>query len=296
MHRTFLITALLATLAATPAPAETGLTLIPGFSHPESVLIAGERRFVSNIGTKLDPLAHDGDGFISELDAEGRIVALRAFPAEGRPLDAPKGMAVLDGVLYVADINRVAGFDLSSRRQVFEARLEGHDPALLNDLAAMEGDLAVSDTLSGTIWRLDVKSRGFSLLATGLPGVNGLAWNSDRQHLLAAGLGARFEGGDLFAVSPQGKVEKLEKSPHGVFDGLALLADGHLLLSDWRSIDPPTPGALTLHTADGHLVKTLDFGHPLQGPADFAIDPETRRLWLPLTLSGKLLIAPLPDE
>ncbi|HJP69699.1 MAG TPA: hypothetical protein VJ846_12430, partial [Sphingomicrobium sp.] len=39
-------------------------TVVAGFASPESVLISGGRRFVSNIGRVLDPVAKDGDGFI----------------------------------------------------------------------------------------------------------------------------------------------------------------------------------------------------------------------------------------
>lgn len=105
--------ALAVTLAGAPARAASEPRVVTGFAHPESVLIDGDRRFVSNIGEKLDPLGHDGDGFVSELDADGRIVALRALPIDSDRLDSPKGMAMLGGRLYVADIDRIVGFDLS---------------------------------------------------------------------------------------------------------------------------------------------------------------------------------------
>ena len=107
--------ALAVTLARPAAHAASEPRVVTGFAHPESVLIDGDRRFVSNIGEKLDPLGHDGDGFLSELAADGRIVALHALPIDGDRLDAPKGMAMLAGKLYVADIDRVVGFDLSTR-------------------------------------------------------------------------------------------------------------------------------------------------------------------------------------
>ncbi|HUN12500.1 MAG TPA: hypothetical protein PLE50_09580, partial [Rhabdaerophilum sp.] len=132
----FLVAALLA--GGMPARAEQPIRVVSGFKNPESVLIDGARRFVSNIGEKLDPVGHDGDGFISELDAEGRIVALHAMPIDGAKLDAPKGMAMLGGRLYVADINRVVGFDPATRKQVFEARVPGDSPSLLNDIDVVD--------------------------------------------------------------------------------------------------------------------------------------------------------------
>jgi hypothetical protein len=62
--------------------------VIDGFQSPESVLIVGDRRFVSNIGRVLDPVAKDGDGYISEVSADGKAIMDRAFPPANETLDA----------------------------------------------------------------------------------------------------------------------------------------------------------------------------------------------------------------
>lgn len=295
MRRTtsaFLI--LLATaLAGSPALAAAETRVVSGFSHPESVLIDGNRRFVSNVGAKLDPLGHDGDGFISELDADGRIVALHAFPSDGGKLDAPKGMAVLGGTLYVADIDRVVGFDLTTRRQVFEAKVPAGGPTLLNDVAATQDALVVSDTLRSVVWRVDVHSGAFATIADGIPGANGIVRDAAGKRLLVVGLGAKFDGGDLFEIPDGGAARRIAKGPHGILDGLALLPDGRMVISDWRSIDPPTAGAVTLHAADGTLTKTLDFGRAIRGPADFAVDVAKGEIWIPAMVDETVVIAPL---
>ncbi|WP_428699843.1 hypothetical protein [Stappia sp.] len=288
-----LFAGVLAALALSPAQADTAARIIEGFSNPESVLIDGPRRFVSNLGAKLDPTGHDGDGFISELDATGRIVALRAFPAEGETLDAPKGMALADGRLYVADIDRVVGFDVSSRRKVFEARVPTGAPGLLNDLVSVPEGLAVTDTLRGTVYRVDLGTGAFTSVASGIPGANGIAWDARGNRLLVAGLGARFEGGDLFEVSVDGAVRKLDRGPHGILDGLVLLPGERMLLSDWRAFDPPTPGVLSLHAGDGTELARLSLPREVHGPADFAVDTAAGAIWVPLMQDGMVLVAPL---
>lgn len=283
--------------ASTPALAETP-RVVAGFKHPESVLIVGARRFVSNIGEKFDPLAKDGDGFISELDGEGRVVALKAFPADGAKLDAPKGMASLGGRLYVADIDRIVGFDLTSRKQVFEARAPEGGATFLNDLTTMEGALVVTDTFRGLVSRVDVTSGVFTTLASAVPGANGVVWDGARKRLLVVGSGAKFEGGDLFEIDmtrPDAPtLKKLEKGPHGVLDGLALLADGRILVSDWVAFDPPRPGVALVLAPDGGSAKPLDFGRPLIGPADFALDAEKGEIWMPAMADGVVVIAAAP--
>lgn len=292
---TRLLLALAAGIAATPVHADTHATVIPGFSNPESVLISGDRRFVSNIGKTLDPLGHDGDGFISELDEHGVIVALNAFPGEENTLDAPKGMAFLDGRLYVADINRIVCFDLSSRQQVFVAPLKVEGPILLNDIAVQDGALVITDTLAGRVYRLDVADGSFEMIADGIPGANGIVNDADNHRLLVVGLGAKFEGGDLYEI-PEGKAPgKLPQGPHGILDGLALLSGGRMVTSDWRSIDPPTHGSISLLDGDGSVIRAIETGVAITGPADFAVDAEEGNIWIPATVDGAVVIVPLVD-
>lgn len=287
----FLVAALLA--GGMPARAEQPIRVVSGFKNPESVLIDGARRFVSNIGEKLDPVGHDGDGFISELDAEGRIVALHAMPIDGAKLDAPKGMAMLGGRLYVADINRVVGFDPATRKQVFEARVPGDSPSILNDIDVVDGALVVSDTLRGKLYRLDIGTGTFAVFADGIPGANGVVWDAKAKRVLVVGLGARFEGGDVFEVRADGATHKIENGPHGILDGLALLPDGRMIVSDWRAINPPVPGTITVLAADGSAEKKLDLGREIHGPADFAVDAVRGEIWVPALLDGAIVIAPL---
>jgi len=302
MHR-FLFAALaaaswLAGCQATPpaAGAPPAEKTIAGFALPESVAMAGSRVFVSNIGARLEPAAKDGDGFISELDAEGRRVALHALPLPGdAPLHAPKGMAVAGGRLYVADIDRVAGFDLASGRRVFDAAVQGSAPALLNDLAVERDDaLLVSDTFRGQLLRLDLRSGRYTLLAGNIPGANGIAVDAQHHVALVVGLGARFEGGDLFEVDLRapGVARRVEGGPHGILDGIALLSDGSLLVSDWVKIGAAAPGTIARLGRDGRNLGVVATSAPLHGPADFHLDAQ-QRLWVPSLLDQQVRVIPL---
>lgn len=112
-------------LAAMKAQAQEPLRIVDpavavdGFSLPESVVTIGHRHFVSNMGKTLEPLAFDGDGFISEIDDTGGLVDARAFPKDATKLNAPKGLAVVGNLLLVADIDRIVGFDLTTGQTAF---------------------------------------------------------------------------------------------------------------------------------------------------------------------------------
>lgn len=81
--------------------------------------------------------------------------------------------------------------------------------------------------------------------------------------------------------------------PHGILDGLALLPDRSMVISDWRAINPSMAGTVARLAPDGSVVGTLDVGLPLHGPADFAVDTAKTKIWIPATLDGAIVIAPL---
>jgi len=87
--------------------------IINGFAMPESVTLDGKRFFVSNQGQ--DVFSKDGDGFISEISEDGKLIELKFLPQKG-VLHAPKGMTVADGILYVADLDRIVGFDIKTKK------------------------------------------------------------------------------------------------------------------------------------------------------------------------------------
>ena len=266
-------------------------TVVSGFASPESVLISGGRRFVSNIGRVLDPVAKDGDGFISEVSADGQIVNLRAFPPKGESLNAPKGMAVAGARLYVADIDRVVGFDLTTGGKVFEAHLPQGTPPLANDLATVdENTLLVTDTFRNAVYRLDLGSGEYTELTNQIPGANGIAYDQRHRRAIVVGLGERFSGGDLFFLGADGIPKRAEKGPHGILDGLELLPDGRMVVSDWTAVDRPTPGVLKILSSEGEVLRTLDLGVSINGPADFAIDKANLTFWIPALVENTVVI------
>ncbi|MBK9681198.1 MAG: hypothetical protein IPO69_20475 [Saprospiraceae bacterium] len=78
---------------------------------PESVLFDANNQvlYVSNIeGT--EPWGADGKGSIGQLGLDGKII--NAEWVKG--LQAPKGMGIFNGKLYVADLKEVVTIDIAS--------------------------------------------------------------------------------------------------------------------------------------------------------------------------------------
>jgi sugar lactone lactonase YvrE len=270
---------------------------VEGFASPESVAAdaQGKRIFVSNIGTKLDPTAKDGDGFISEISADGSIV--RKFFTPKGTLNAPKGLATTQDTIYVTDIDRVVGFDLNSGRQVFSLDFSSTGSSFLNDLVAINDQtLLVTTSDLGTIYRISVTEKKFSPFSGHIPGANGIAYFPQNKQVVVNGLGDKFNGkGSVYIASLQDTtpVFKRLNSPEGYLDGIAFLDGNSVIYSDWVGIQNPIPGVINRLNLRTNKVDTLILPMEVHGPADFYYQPTTRLFFLPLTLDGKVIISKL---
>ena len=282
---------LLALLVALALPAlATSITVektIPGFSSPESVVVSGDDVFVSNLGAKLEPMEKDGDGFISKLDRQGNIKVLKWVDK----LNAPKGLIAVNGVLYVADIDRVLGYRQRDGKPVFELDLAASGSKFLNAFARYDNRrLLLSAADLSKVFVIDLLSRSYRELKFDSPprGPNGLKklgprlmvveWGSDNQ-----------ANGKVKAYLLDGYTAKLEKtwepSPAGYFDGVVSLGANRWLISNWVKFEP---GGLlqVLDTRDGK-VSVANEKIPLAGPADLFLDDQNK-LWVPGMLEGKV--------
>ena len=118
---------------------------------PESVLFdhTTDIIYVANIEGKSDEL--DGSGFISQMSLDGKITNLRW--ATG--LNAPKGMGLYRGKLYVTDVYRLV--EINTATGQVEKTYDAIDQknAFLNDVTvAKDGTVYVSDSRFDKIYRL----------------------------------------------------------------------------------------------------------------------------------------------
>jgi hypothetical protein len=129
------------------APQASGPTLQPlwtltgDFQAPESAYYHGESNtvFVSSINGQI--LEKDGNGYISRLSPDGKVVSAKWVTG----LNAPKGMRSVGGTLWVSDIDEVVSMDVATARITARVKVDGAQ--FLNDLAtAPDGTVYVSDS------------------------------------------------------------------------------------------------------------------------------------------------------
>ncbi len=273
--------ALMATTAcareASEAPRATTIALTPmwtveGLAAPESVLLSADGGFfyVSNVNGEGD--AKDGNGFISRISRDG-IVLQREW-ATG--LDGPKGMALKDGKLYVADITRLVVIDAASGKT--EKIIEAPGAGFLNDVALLsDGAIIAADSNTGAIYRVDGDAATVWINDPQLRSVNGLLPVGGKLYITTM-------QGLLIETDPVTRALKVVASGLGDADGLARLPDGSFLVSEW-------PGRLFHVTAAGEISTVSDSRESETYINDFLVtDDLTRKVlvvphWKPGSLT-----------
>jgi hypothetical protein len=211
--RAFVVTLWLASALAGPGPA--GAMQISGLESPQSFLAdpATNSYFISNVNG--DPGARDNNGFITKLNGNAEIVGFK-FIAGGRDnmtLHAPKGMAVIENILYVADLDTLRAFDKNTGQSIttvaFPTQKSASGSMSLIDIAAgSQGLLYISDMGGNTIYQVDTAHQHHvSVLVHDerLAGPAGLAIHPKTGHLVAVS----WDKGHIMDITPDGMLTEL---------------------------------------------------------------------------------------
>jgi sugar lactone lactonase YvrE len=255
-----------------------------GFQTPESVLYdpEGDRYLVSNINGK--PGDADGNGYISVLSPEGKVTTEKWIEGgkNKATLNAPKGMTIVNGVLFVADIDTVRSFDAKTGAPKADVKIAG--ATFLNDVAAgMDGKVYVSDTgmkqnakgdFDGTgtdaVWTID-KGKATALAkdaSLGRP--NGLVLGPTGLWVVT------FASGELYRLDDKGKKQDAIKLPKGTLDGLLLVGDS-LYISSWEA------SAVYKGKPAGPFEVVIP---NVKSPADIGFDTKRNRIVVPLFMEN----------
>jgi outer membrane protein assembly factor BamB len=248
-----------------------------GLDGPESaVLDSGEGViYVSNVNG--EPGAADGNGYISKLSLKGEI--LDKEWATG--LDAPKGLALHDGKLYVSDIDKLVVIDTATGEIV--ASHEAPGATFLNDVGVHDdGRVFVSDMMQNQIWKLEGDQFELWIEDETLGNPNGVLAEDSR--LLLATWGKPKEDfstdvpGHLKAIDYATKeITDLGNQPVGNLDGIEPDGQGGYLVTDWLS------GGLYKFDAEGKAEMIMDLN---QGSADHEYVESENLVIIPMMMDG----------
>lgn len=267
---------LLALLLALPlmAHAQVDLELLwetEGLRTPESVLfypgegdVEAAYLLVAEIEGEGEAL--DGKGGIAKLSLEGEILDKNWV----RGLNAPKGMGIADGILYVADVLEVVAIDIKTQEIV--DRVEVPDAIFLNDIAVDKNNVVyVSDTRTNKVHRIvDGEVEEF---LTDIPAANGLTVVGP--HLYVAG------GDSLWRATADGYVAKVAEGFAEGADGVEMIGDDGFIVTAWAG--------LVYHvTPEGEVKKLMDSRDPRTNTADLGWNPTDEVIYIPTFFSDSV--------
>jgi hypothetical protein len=269
---------------------KTPLPIKEGFSTPESVLYDGDSDvyLVSNING--EPLGADDNGFIAKVSPDGKISEPKWIDGakDNIKLDAPKGMAIAGGVLYVSDINVVRQFDAKTGEPKGDIKIDG--ATFLNDIAAApDGGVYVSDsgldakfasTGTDAIYHISKDGKVHALIKDKTLGApNGIAAGSD-----GSVWAVTFQSGEIYQINAKGKKVSPQKLPQGQLDGVVTLDNGEMLVSSWA-------GSSVFRGKPGGEWKAVV--ENVKSPADIGWDPKRKRLLIPSFQGNSVILNPL---
>ncbi len=193
----------------------------PELTTCESVCYNPEKDVLYVACINGNPAEKDGNGFIAQVSTSGKIVDQKWI--EG--LNAPKGMGVFEGKLYVTDIDRIVEIEIKQGQIVNDYMVEGAE--FLNDISIDgSGNVFVSDARMNKIHLLADNTVETWLESEMLKGPNGLF--AEDGHLLIG------ISGSVLKVDIETKaIEVYVENTTGI-DGLEADGNGNYLISDWQ--------------------------------------------------------------
>ncbi len=242
---------------------------------------SGKEYFISSVNG--EPEEADNNGFITKLDANGKVISLK-FIQGGKndvTLHARNGMALVDQTLYVADLDRVRGFDTTTGKPtvtipVSDSASNKSSRVSLSDLAFDgKGLLYSSDQKANRIYRIDLATKQVSLLIAdpALAGPAGLAVHPKSGQLIAVS----WDKGKIFEIAPDGVLTELVSN--GFFSGRFKNLRG-VDFDRWGNmyVSDSTTGKVWRMTWDKRFQVIAEY---LPSPGDLGIDRTNNLILVP---------------
>ncbi|CAN5118468.1 ATP/GTP-binding protein [soil metagenome] len=221
--------------------------------------------YVANING--DPSGKDGNGFISKVDLDGKITNLKWVTG----MDAPKGMGIISGKLYVSDIDRVHEIDIASGNILNTYKAEG--AKFLNDVATgSDGKVFISDSGTGQVLLLE---NGKISLWTSQPNPNGLLVEN------GALLIALWDAKTLNSIDLETKVLTQKTDSIDNPDGIEAVGDGGYFVSSWN-------GMIHYVSSDWKRTLLLDTRPDSVSAADIEYIPSKKLLLVPTFFKNRV--------
>ncbi len=222
---------------------------------------AGEKvLYVSNMGPSKSPGAKDGDGSIGKVGLDGTVIAAEWI----KGLDAPKGLGLYEGKLYIADIDRVVVIDVA--KGIIKESIVITGAGSLNDLTVdVKGVVYVSDHKLGKIY--EVKDGEASVFVEGVKNPNGVLAHEKQFYILSQG--------DVLLVQPDRSLQTVVTGLDPSVDGIESIVGNDFLVTCAKGI------IYEVNVATGAAHVLLDQREAGVQSADLGYDARNGILYVP---------------
>jgi len=231
------------------------------FKVPESVLFNKKANvlYITNIDGK-DPWGADGLGSVGKMDTDGKNISVDWVTG----LQAPKGMGLYKGKLYVADLKEIVVINTASG--VIEKRIAVAGAEGLNDVSIdRKGTIYVSDSKAKKVYK--IKKGEPELLLDKLKGPNGVLAYGKNFYVLDAG--------GLYKMNADKSLTMIADGMEGGTDGVEVADDdGGFIVSTWG-------GVVYYVNANGTKQTLMDGRSVKMNSADIGFDAKTKTVFVP---------------
>lgn len=269
--------------APAPQPFVAGepLKLMPNtkvygsFRFAESLSYDATRDLYVAVNAGMPQDVVPNDGYVSLVNPDGTAHTLKwiGVTRNGLTLNHPLGSDIINGRLYVVDIDTVRWFDTATGQPLGSVTVPG--ASRFNDLeVAADGTIYATQTgdQNPDTWRVyKVTPQGqSSVLVTGAPlrQPNGIAFDA-QGNIVVVNIGSA----DVLTFSPTGQLVTTEQSSDAGNDGLVVLADGTKYVSSVRQ-------GTVARIRPGQKAEVIATGIP--SAASMTYDSKRNRLVIPM--------------
>ena len=269
--------------AATAQPFVAGppLKLTPnaktygGFRFSESISYDAERDLYVAINAGMPQDVVPNDGYVALVNPDGTAHTLKwiGVNRNGLTLNHPLGSDIINGLLYVVDIDTVRWFDMKTGEPRGSIPVPG--VTRMNDLeVAPDGTIyatqtGTTDSASWRVYKITPKGES-SVLISGAPLnlPNGIGLDASG-NIVVVNIGSN----DVLTFSPEGKLLATEQAVDAGNDGLVIVADGTKYVSSVRQ------GTVS-RIRPGQKAEIIASGIP--SAASMTYDSKRNRLVIPM--------------
>ncbi|MCF8374706.1 MAG: hypothetical protein K9H64_24010 [Bacteroidales bacterium] len=260
-----------------------GLIQLSAFSQllnsPESIVFDNQhkRYMISNAANTRN------GGSIVSMDPASRDYS--DFVTTG--VNSPKGLVIVNNILYCTDVNSVKGFNLEDGSQVFQVDVQGS--SFLNDITSDNANLYISDSNTNAIFKINIASENVEEIYkdNGLIKPNGVYFDEKQNRLLICSfrLASPIQALDLKLK----RIFTLSPITLNQLDGIVLDRDGNCYVSSWAD-----DAVYKFDPGFNEEPKVFSNGH--FGPADIFYSPDFNLIAIPNFKSNAIDLIEIGDN